>query len=124
MYALGNRHLSEINMFAGYVRPRRRSLRDRLISRFSVGHILAGQLLYEVHGPFEVAAAVQRRSGSPAGDAMRRVGEIAGAFAEYRRNRRAACELARLDERMLRDIGLSRTDIALAVSGGLDRPRP
>lgn len=55
-----------------------------------------------------------------------------GAFLRARRNRRAIAELAECDERMLKDIGLSRCAVERALAAGfgedpsalLERPSP
>lgn len=43
------------------------------------------------------------------------------AYATWRRQRKAVAELRRLDDRTLRDLGLHRSEIRMAVRYGTDR---
>ncbi|WP_341703498.1 DUF1127 domain-containing protein [Ferrovibrio sp.] len=51
-----------------------------------------------------------------------RLTAIAGRFGTYLAQRRAIDELSALDDQMLRDIGLSRSEIPAAVAGLIERP--
>jgi uncharacterized protein YjiS (DUF1127 family) len=81
--------------------------------------ILGNQLLHEVHSPFQISE--MERSVHPAVAGLARLFADLVAWqrnlARYGRLRRAASELARLDDRMLADIGISRVDIGAAVAG-------
>lgn len=54
--------------------------------------------------------------GAPRLDWVARLRDLARAFAAYRRRRAAARELSALDDRMLRDIGFHRDEIASVVA--------
>ncbi len=77
--------------------------------------LLGDQLRFEVNGPFDGANAEPRRSNW-----ISRLRAGLAAFrhkaAERRRNRQIARELSVLDDRTLRDIGLSRFDIDAAIA--------
>ncbi|MBX9700546.1 MAG: DUF1127 domain-containing protein [Acetobacteraceae bacterium] len=64
-----------------------------------------------VLGPMRIARDVAARLGAAAGDAFNRLHRV---IAE----RRAAVELAAMDDRMLRDIGLSRYEVRHAARYG------
>jgi uncharacterized protein YjiS (DUF1127 family) len=64
-----------------------------------------------------------RRGEAPAflGSLVERLAAFAARFARAASQRRALCELARLDDRMLKDIGLFRGDVDAAESLPLGR---
>lgn len=83
--------------------------------------IHGNQLLYQIHGPFQYPPAEEAGAGLrwPAALAW-----LTGVLADWRerharrrRIRRATFELARFDDRLLADIGLTRLDITAAASG-------
>lgn len=82
-------------------------------------HVLGNQLLYEVHGPYRIPET--ERPVHPAVAGLARLFASLTAWqrdlARRARLRRAAAELARLDDRMLADIGISRVEIGAAVAG-------
>ena len=51
------------------------------------------------------------------------VGQLAGNIADARRKAKAVSDLRQLDDRMLADIGLSRSQISAAVYGELNNIR-
>lgn len=82
-----------------------------------------------------LAPAPARLPASPAqalGALLSRALAVVGAFIMARHNRRAIAELAECDERMLKDIGLSRSAVTGALAVGfredpsalLQRPSP
>ena len=54
----------------------------------------------------------------------RAVKNLAGSFAAWRARRQAENELAQLDDRMLADLGLTRSQIAAAIEGRVHRVGP
>ncbi len=64
-----------------------------------------------------LAAALAQPRLSPLGMIARAVRGIVRAVA----NRRAVMELSGMDERMLKDIGLNRSDVVSALGGGWNR---
>lgn len=52
MYAVGSDLLHDIEDLADMLRPRTKSVLDRLVGRRAVGQIIGEQFIYEVHGPF------------------------------------------------------------------------
>jgi uncharacterized protein YjiS (DUF1127 family) len=115
MHALKADFFDDIEDLSDFLRPRSRSVIDRLVGRMAVGQIFGEQFVYEVHGPFiqQHRVPVRRR---PLGalvidvlvERLRRIRDRA-------RMRQAAAALSRLDDRMLKDIGVARSDIAFAV---------
>lgn len=118
MYALKNDFFYDIDDLTDVIRPRRKTLLDRLVGRYAIGQILSNQFLFEVHGPFDAAPAIPALR-----PLIERLIEQLKAWASFmaHRNqlRRAALEMSRLDDRMLKDIGITRTEIEAAVSGAL-----
>jgi uncharacterized protein YjiS (DUF1127 family) len=122
MHALKTDFFYDIDDLADVITPRRKTVLDRMVGRHAIGQILGDRFLYEVHGPFESVAVAQKPS--------RLAGLIAaiwawpGEVAKRGRLRRAHLELSRLDDRMLKDIGISRGEIIAAVSGAPIHGRP
>ncbi|CAH1651593.1 hypothetical protein BOSEA31B_10665 [Hyphomicrobiales bacterium] len=83
--------------------------------------IHGNQLLYQIHGPFRYPATGEARARSRWPAALARLIDMLADWrkrhARHRQIRRATFELARFDDRMLADIGLTRLDIAAAASG-------
>jgi uncharacterized protein YjiS (DUF1127 family) len=70
----------------------------------------------------EVLAAATRARAEQAGHVWQWVGGLFGGLRRSIERARVASELARLDDRMLADIGLSRSDIpAILAHGTIDR---
>jgi uncharacterized protein YjiS (DUF1127 family) len=118
MYALNNDFFYDIDDLTDVIRPRKKTLLDRLVGRYASGQILSGQFLYEVHGPFDAvpAAPVRRPFLGRLADWLK---AVASDMAHRNQLSRAAQEMSRLDDRMLKDIGITRTEIEAAVSGAL-----
>lgn len=109
--------LIETDNLSEVIRPRRRTLLDRLIGCLAVGQIWGDQYVYEVHGPYVIPDRSQqssRRLFAP-------VVAVLTTFVRRQHARRAIHEMSRLDDRMLKDIGLTRLDIAFAAKGCLSR---
>jgi len=70
----------------------------------------------EIHLEAGISAGRSRASLNEA------IGMVARRFIARRRERLVIRELQRMDDRMLRDIGLSRSEIRAAVHGDLFRP--
>jgi uncharacterized protein YjiS (DUF1127 family) len=69
--------------------------------------------LYEVHG---ISTRARPRSRSRWADHVIAIGlKLTSALKAEWQARRAAAELATMDDRMLRDIGIGRTDIEIVV---------
>ncbi|PTM41159.1 DUF1127 domain-containing protein [Bosea sp. 124] len=120
MYALKSDFLYDIDDLTDTIRPRRKTVLDRLVGRLAVGQIFREQFLYEVHGPFVASHSEEPRRPPTAkliGAALKRLRDIVRNI----RSRRAASELSRLDDRILKDIGLTRSQIAAAAFGALNR---
>ncbi|MGE7472606.1 DUF1127 domain-containing protein [Bosea sp. NPDC003192] len=83
--------------------------------------IHGNQLLSQIHGPFQYPHADESCVGSRWPAALARLTNVLADWRERcarrRRIRRASFELARFDDRMLADIGLTRLDIEAAVGG-------
>lgn len=83
--------------------------------------IHGNQLLYQIHGPFQYPHARESSLGSRWPAALAGLGRVLADWRERRARRRriqrASFELARFDDRMLADIGLTRLDIEAAVGG-------
>ncbi len=123
MYTLKSDFLYNIDDLTDAIRPRRKTMLDRLVGRLSTGQIFGEQFLYEVHGPF-VAPAPEPERKRPL--TQRLIAALSGrlrGIAHQIRLRRAASELSHLDDRMLKDIGITRSEIDAAVSGALIRGR-
>lgn len=116
MYALKSDFFYDIDDLADSLRPRRKSAIDRLVGRMAVGQIFGEKYLYEVHGPFVPPHLPPPRRPLT----TRLIEALAGRLRDIARHirlRRAADELSRLDDRMLRDIGLTRWQIEAAALG-------
>lgn len=115
MYALKNDFFYDIDDVADVITPRRKTIVDRLVGRQAVGQIVGDRFHYEVHGPFDTTPATPKPSRL-----VSLIATLAAWAAEAaRRSRlhRASLELSQLDDRMLKDIGISRGEIMAAVSG-------
>ncbi|KRE11491.1 hypothetical protein ASE66_23350 [Bosea sp. Root483D1] len=117
MKALTNPFLSEIADLSEIIKPRRKTLVDRLIGRLAVGHIRSGQSLYEVHGPYVVPGRSEQSPRRPFAPLIAMLKE----FGRRQNLRRAMHDMSQLDERMLKDIGLTRPEIEVAARGYLRR---
>jgi uncharacterized protein YjiS (DUF1127 family) len=114
MHAMKADFFHEIENLADLLRPRSKSVVDRLVGRLAVGQILGEQFVYEVHGPFiqQHPIPVRRR---PRGTL---IGALLAGLRRIRhwiQMRQAAAELSSLDDRMLKDIGITRSDIDFVV---------
>jgi uncharacterized protein YjiS (DUF1127 family) len=120
MYVLSSDFIYDIDDLTETIYPRRKTLLDRLVERLAVGQIFREQFLYEVHGPF-IAPHNEKPRRPPTATlievALKRLRDIVRNI----RSRRAASELSRLDDRTLKDIGLTRSQIAAAAFGALNR---
>jgi uncharacterized protein YjiS (DUF1127 family) len=116
MYTLKNDFLYDIDDLADVIRPRRKTLLDRLVGRMAVGQINGGRFLYEVHGPYATATPEPARRPL-IGRLIERLSAWLRETARQIRLRRAANEMHRLDDRMLNDIGITRSQIDAAISG-------
>ena len=73
-----------------------------------------------VQQPFIAARYKAARSGASAGNRNRRIDEMANMFSSlFRRSgrRKIYADLLQLDDHLLRDIGLTRTDVHQIMSG-------
>ena len=118
MYALNNDFFYDIDDLTDVIRLRQKTLLDRLVGRYASGHIPGGRFPYDVPGPFDAvpAAPVRRPFLGWLTDWLK---ALASEMAHQNQLRRAALEMTRLDDRMLKDIGITRTEIEAAVSGAL-----
>ena len=119
MHALRSDFFHDIDDLTDMLRPRAKSMFDRLIGRMAVGQIFGEQFLYEVHGPFlpphqkPVRRPLTTRLIEALSERLRRMRDKAEL-------RQAAKALSELDDRMLKDIGITRSEIEFAVR----RPHP
>lgn len=106
----------DIGDLADMIRPRRKTVIDRLVGRLAVGQICGDHFLYEVHGPFVAPGRepIRRPMTTRLIEALS--GQLGG-IARQVRLRRAANELACLDDSMLKDMGITRSEIDCAVFG-------
>ena len=121
MYAVGSDLLHDIEDLADMLRPRTKSVLDRLVGRRAVGQIIGEQFIDEVHGPF----VRPHRKPAPRPLTARLIEALSGRLrriCDRVQMRHAANALPRLDDRTLRDIGISRSEIEFAV--GRTDPRP
>jgi uncharacterized protein YjiS (DUF1127 family) len=72
---------------------------------------------YQVHAALERSSLREQRAAGWKG-LLTSAGEWRSALAAWRRKRRAEHELAQLDDRMLRDIGIDRSEIRRVVRFG------
>ncbi|RXT57181.1 hypothetical protein B6S44_01705 [Bosea sp. Tri-44] len=121
MYALKSDFLHDIDDLTDMLRPRTKSVLDRLVGRRAVGQILGEQFLYEVHGPF----VPPHRKPARRPLTTRLIEALSGRLRSIRdrvQTRRAANALPSLDDRTLGDIGISRSEIEFAVRHADPRP--
>lgn len=121
MYALRSDFVHDIEDLTDMLRPRTKSVLDRLVGRRAVGQILGEQFIYEVHGPF----VPPHRKPARRPLTTRLIEVLSGRLRWIRdrvQARRAANALPSLDDRTLRDIGINRSEIEFAV-GRVD-PQP
>jgi uncharacterized protein YjiS (DUF1127 family) len=116
MHALKRDVVYEFSGLTGPFPPRRRSLAACLETRLAIGQILREQFVYEVHGPYVCEAELRPARPSPA---WRFAGVPAwlNGVAHWLRLHRAENEIAVLDDRLLRDIGLAPREVHDAVFG-------
>ncbi|MDZ4369349.1 MAG: DUF1127 domain-containing protein [Afipia sp.] len=117
MKALTNTFLSEIADLSEIIQPRRKTLVDRLIGRLAVGQIRSGQSFYEVHGPYVFPGRSEQSPRRPFAPLI----SVLKEFGRRQNLRRAMHDMSQLDERMLKDIGLTRPEIEVAARGHLRR---
>ncbi|WP_332683466.1 DUF1127 domain-containing protein [Bosea sp. (in: a-proteobacteria)] len=82
--------------------------------------IPGNQLLNEIHGPYQFPLAAEPGRRHLAQSAGRLIAGFAAwcrAAGRRRMLRRAEADMARLDDRMLADIGITRIQIGAAVAG-------
>jgi uncharacterized protein YjiS (DUF1127 family) len=122
MHTLNGDLFYDIGDLTDMIRPRRKTVVDRLVGRLAVGQIFAEQFVYEVHGPFVAPGREPIRRPLK----TRLIEALSGqlrAIARQIRLRRAANELSCLDDRMLKDMGITRSEIEGAVFGAPIRGR-
>jgi len=121
MYAVKSDFFHDIDDLADMLRPRTKSVLDRLIGRMAVGQICGEQCVYEIHGPFvpphqkPVRRPLTTRLIETLSRRLRRIA-LGGQI------RHAANALSRLDDRMLKDIGITRMEIEFIVPRADPRP--
>lgn len=121
MLALRNDFLRDIDDLTDLLRPRTKSVLDRLVGRMAVGQILSEQFVYEVHGPF--VPPHQKPARHPL--TTRLIQALSGRLRRIALGvqiRHAATALSGLDDRMLKDIGISRSEIEFSVRHVDPRP--
>ena len=100
---------------------------DRMLEayteRFTTQNFVDSARLYQ-SARVERAEYVGSAIGAGIATLTRAVKNLAGDFAEWRAKRQAEAELAQLDDRMLADLGLSRSQISAAIDGRVQRVRP
>ncbi len=99
-----------------------KSALDRLVRQIAIGQALGDQLLYEVHGPY---VHVQCKPARPAmiTRAIRRLSGSLCGVARLLPKRRTADMDVRLDNALLKDIGITRSEIEFAVGFADQRSR-
>jgi uncharacterized protein YjiS (DUF1127 family) len=122
MHTLNGDFFYDIGDLTDMIRPRRKTLVDRLVGRLAVGQILGEQFVYEVHGPFVAHGPGAKRRPLTTRLIEALSGRLNGIVRQIRL-RRAADELSRLDDRMLKDMGITRSEIDAAVFGAPIRGR-
>lgn len=121
MHALRSDFFHDIEDLTDMLRPRTKSVLDRLVGRMAVGQILSEQFVYEVHGPF--VPPHQKPARRPL--TARLIQALSGRLRRIALGvqiRHAATALSGLDDRMLKDIGISRSEIEFSVRHVDPRP--
>lgn len=121
MQTFNNSFLYDIAELSESIQPRRKSLIDRLIGQLAAGQIRGADFLYEVHGPFVVSPQLARPCRSLFAQSAEAFRTFLLACSRWQECRRAQRDISRLDDRTLRDIGLTRCDIEAAARGVLRR---
>ncbi|KRE15625.1 hypothetical protein ASE66_12315 [Bosea sp. Root483D1] len=114
MYAVRSDFLHDIEDLTDMLRPRTKSVLDRLVGRRAVGQILGEQFIYEVHGPF----VPPHRKPARRPLTTRLIEALSGRLRGIRdrvQMRNAANALPILDDRTLKDIGINRSEIEFAI---------